>query len=461
MTHDFNWHAILPEILLLSIALIAQLLSLFFKISSQNLVKVVSCLVVLILVSIVNSKIGWDGCSYDTSQFAHSIKGLLLYFWIISNIFFITTQRILNTNIDLEYVSLSLLSCLGGFIAISAMDLLTLFMGIELQALVSYILTSLYKRSSNSSEAGIKYFSLGAMSSCLMLLGISFIYGFNGSISYPELTGANLSIVSQFGAVLIVLGLLFKLSAAPMHFWSPDVYQGSPVFSLSMFISVNKLAALVALINLMISVFNNMQIINVVLQIAIVASLIIGSLGALMQTNFKRFIAYSGIFNVSYVLLALVIGQYDLAIFYLVVYIINAMVILGLLLAMNIDPDSLSIADLKGLYYIDKIQTIPLGLSLLSLIGIPPFLGFVAKYYVLYTAVFNEYYYLALCASIVTVIAAYYYLRIIKTIFLEGDRPIAKVLAISSAKSLVLILFNVLGILFISFGWVAAKYIVI
>jgi NADH-quinone oxidoreductase subunit N len=447
MSYNLNWFHILPELLLLLSAIFIQLVGLFFKIESKKLATISS--VLLILIAVVTYNLSLDSSIYG-AYFENWMKIFLLSFCIISNIFF----SISSGQTDIEFLPLTLFACLGGFIVISAKDLLTIFIGIELQSLVSYVLASLYKRSSISSEAGLKYLTLGAISSCLMLFGISFIYGFNGSIDYNYLANLDFDPISSFAVSIIILSFLFKLAAAPLHIWLPDVYHGGPSFSVSTFISVNKLTTLVGLVNLLSSAFNGegiIKLINDMLTTVAVLSLIIGSFGALKQTNFKRFIAYSSIFNISYVLLSLIIKNYDLAIFYLLIYTLNVLLVFGIIINSRLNLDDLEIKQLAGFGHANKSQAILLAICLFSLLGLPPLFGFVGKYYVLYAAILSGYYYLVLLVSGMTVIAAYYYLRIIKTIFF--DEP-AKLINIRAPRSFLLDVLNTVGVGILCFAWI-------
>jgi NADH-quinone oxidoreductase subunit N len=448
MLFDLKLSALMPEAFLLGIALFVQILNLFTRLAARSL-SMISILLLFSLILFIYYVYPCDmhlgsGC-LGYLPHTHKIQICLLGFCIACNIFFIISQKIRLEEFPPEYISLMLFSALGGFIATSAQDFLTLFMAIELQALISYILSSMAVRSSLSSEAGLKYFCLGAISSCVMLFGISLMYGFAGSISYYKIS---LGSVCSFAMVLILTGLLFKLGASPFHMWLPDVYQGSPIFAVNVFMTINKLTVLISIIRLR-------CLHDVFFTVAAVSSLLVGALGALKQVNFKRFLGYSSIFNVGYILICLVTKDYKLSVIYLLIYTLNVFMIFSILASLGIEIDTLQILDLEGLALRAKFQSILLAICLLSLMGFPPMLGFVAKYYVLYQTVATGNYYLAVFASSMTLLPAYYYLRIIKLMFLEQATTIPLPAKLSSYGALCNVL-NVIGVLIVSFGWVVA-----
>lgn len=359
-----------------------------------------------------------------SDQFINNIAGIYGLFLIascgIANLFFITVK---NKDFVWEYLPLNLLNLLGGFIVLRSDNLLTLFLGLEIQALVCYILCSfLHGTYPLASEASLKYFSLGAINTCIILFGISLIYGFVGSINYSIISSAMFNLAARLGICLVILGLLFKLAAAPLHAWMLDVYQESSVFALSTFMSISKIPALLALIIVLRETTHFWLLqreVTLILQCSAVLSLLIGCFGALKQENFKRFLAYNGVLNISYVLMSLSLLEYNLALMYFIVYATNSLLVLNILVSSNIDVDNLKINDLSRLRGISKSKAVFLGLSILSFIGIPPLVGFGAKYYVLYSLFVNGGYMLVLLSLLTTLVASFYYLRIIKVLFYD------------------------------------------
>jgi NADH-quinone oxidoreductase subunit N len=445
MLFDLKFSALAPEALLLSIALFMQILSLFTRLQTPIL-SAISIILTLALMAFIYQAYPCDmsllsKCSGYPSH-SHKIQVCLLGFCVACNIFFIMLKRLRSIELPSEYVSLMLFSALGGFIAISAQDFLTLFMGVELQALTSYILSSLfYTKSSLSSEAGLKYFCLSVITSCIMLFGISLLYGFGGSISYYKMGSG---IVCVFALTLVLSGLLFKLGAGPFHMWLPDVYQGSSIFAVNIFMTINKLTALVSIIRLH-------PKFNLLFEVAAVLSLIVGGLGALSQVNFKRFLAYSSIFNVGYILLCLLVKDYKLSVIYLLIYTFNIFMIFNIIASLGADIDSLQVKDFQGLAKSANLQSILLAICFLSLMGMPPMLGFITKYYTLYKVIATSNYYLAIFASSMTLLPAYYYLRIIKLMFLDEYQD--KVSLRRNPSDKLYNILNIIGTMIIFFGW--------
>jgi NADH-quinone oxidoreductase subunit N len=432
-----------PEIILLFIALLALCFSMF-KVRHDRLIAITNLLLVGQIVFLSFSTIAQS-----------SIKIILLIFCCINNLLFAHSL----SKVDSEYVALMLFSCLGSFIVVSSQDFLTLFMGLELQALASYILSAMMRSSPASSEAGVKYFSLGALATCIMLLGISFIYGASGGIAYSDLAlleNTHFSALAKFGILLVVASLSFKLSSAPFHMWAPDVYQGSPSISLNVFISINKLTSLLGLVGLLGALSSAKSLVNLLQPFFIFCaclSLVVGSFGALKQTNFKRFLAYSSIFDVGFLLLFFIVFNGSLlgfSVLYLLAYTLSVMLILSILTSIGINVDDLEISDLAGIYHTNKLQSVLLGICLFSLMGIPPLLGFVAKFSILLLAVWDASYYLAIFASITTLVSSYYYLRIIKTIFLS---PLPNSSPDTRLSPLSLQVLNVLGAVCLILSW--------
>lgn len=410
-----NVASFLPEVLLLSIALLTLLLGVFGFANSAKLP---------IFSAILLSSLSGFMLIYDSGSITW-LKILLLMFAVLA----LYLRQFSYTEQSFEYIPLLLFSCLAGFIIISAKDFLSLFMGLELQSLAAYILTGVLGKVSHndkqsyyiSAEAGIKYFSLGAISSCLMLFGISLIYGINHSIGYSSLPVGKLESLAM---ILILLSFLFKLAAAPMQMWLPDVYQGSSIFSLNIFISVNKLSALIGLNNLLIHVFNQpglLIIIDKLLIASMILSLFVGGFGALMQDNFKRFIAYSSIFDIAYVLLSLLCRNYQLSVVYLLIYTINLLALISAITYAKLDHDKLELKGFTGLLKSRRFAGVGVIFCLFSLMGMPPLLGFIGKYYVIVDAFANGYNLLAFGFIVITLASSYYYLRVIKFISLAGQ----------------------------------------
>jgi len=361
-------------------------------------------------------------------------KGLVLIAAIFVMLTYIGYHKSCILAFSSEYIVLMILVVLGAFIAISARDLLILFVGIELQALASYVLAAFDRNSVKSSEAGLKYFILGALSSCIMLLGMSFLYGFSGSTLYTVIH--QMLMMSQnvlglvVGIVLLFCSMMFKFSVAPFHVWTPDIYEGSPAISVSFFGSVTKIAAFVVIINVCCLMMNdNMMWMNNnllwMIRALAMLSMLIGSIGAVMQTSVKRLIGYSTILNMGYVLIPFVTSDrayFELAVadsfLYLIIYVVTVIGLFAILVAsLGAKVEDATLSDLEGLSRTKKVAAVVITIFMFSMIGLPPFAGFFGKYYVVYSAIQHGEYLLVFTMILTSVIAAYYYLKIIKAMY--------------------------------------------
>ena len=333
--------------------------------------------------------------------------------------------KISDKVIKVEFITLILLSTVGVFISISARDFIILFCGLELQALSGYAMAAFNNKDVKSSEAGLKYFVLGSLISCLMLLGISFFYGFTGSIYFNDIRAAldgefNIGLV--VGAIFVLAAILFKLSAAPLHIWTPDVYEGAPVSAVTYFAVAQKVGVLIVLINFVTLVTGNYLRVSVdLIKIAAILSIFIGALGAMMQSSLKRLMAYSTILNVGYVLIAISLHSdegFRSAIIYMVIYVIGTIGFFACLVALfGRKSDIASFADLQGISAERKTIAASIAIIMFSMIGLPPLAGFFGKYYVFYNAIIQGEVTLAVLGVISSVIAAFYYLKVVKYMY--------------------------------------------
>lgn len=331
-----------------------------------------------------------------------------------------------------EYPILVLFSGLGMMMMVSASNLLSLYMGLELQSLAIYVLASFRRDSAKSAEAGLKYFVLGALASGLLLFGISLVYGYTGSIDFGTIggtLGAELSLGAIIGMVFIVAGLAFKISAAPFHMWTPDVYEGAPTSVTAFFAMVPKLAAIALLSRLCIEVFPaaTQQMGQIIWMLA-AATMAVGAFAGLLQDNVKRLLAYSSIGNMGFALVGLAsmnatgIGS---VLFYMVVYMIMTAGTFAIVLSMRRNGKSVEqISDLAGLSRTSPFLAYSLAIMMFSMSGIPPLAGFFSKLVVFKAAIGVGLFGLAVFGVLCSVVAAYYYLRIIKVMFF--DEPAEK-----------------------------------
>ena len=329
----------------------------------------------------------------------------------------------------IEYPILILSSVLGMMVMISSNDLMVFYMGLELQSLALYVLATFNRDQLKSSEAGLKYFVLSALSSGLLLYGCSLIYGFSGSTNFNIISNQLNSneYVLTFGIVFILVGLAFKISAVPFHMWAPDVYQGSPTTVTLFFTMVPKIAALTVFIRFLYVPFLNLidqwQMIIVFLSIA---SMLFGAIAAIGQTNIKRLIAYSSIGHIGYTLAGLATGSNEgiqSSIVYISIYIIMNLALFSCLLMLKRNNEYYEeIEDLSGLSKNHPLLSLSLLIILFSLAGIPPLAGFFAKFYIFKAVLEQSMYFLALVGLLSTVIAAFYYLSVIKIIYFDKEK---------------------------------------
>tara|TARA_B100001741_G_scaffold285587_1_gene261875 strand:- start:591 stop:1787 length:1197 start_codon:yes stop_codon:yes gene_type:complete len=345
-------------------------------------------------------------------------------FVMISSFSYLKKSNILK----IEYPILILSSILGMMIMISSNDLIIFYLGLELQSLALYVLASFNRDNVLSSESGLKYFVLSALSSGLLLYGCSLVYGFSGSTNFTYIsnTPTNTEYGIIFGLVFIIVGLAFKISAVPFHMWAPDVYQGSPTSVTLFFAALPKVAALTVFIRILYTPFINLiDQWQTILVFISVASMIFGAVAAIGQSNLKRLIAYSSISHMGYALAGLASGSnqgIQSSIMYISIYLVMTLAFFSCLLMLrkkNIFYEK--IEDLSGLSINHPILSISFLVVLFSLAGIPPLAGFFAKFYIFMAVIEQSMYFLAIVGLLSTVIAAFYYLRLIKIIYF--DKP--------------------------------------
>ena len=365
--------------------------------------------------------------SYIIDRLSIFMKVLTLLFCFF--VLLSSKDYIKNNNIDkIEYPIIILASTLGMILMISSYDLIIFYLGLELQSLCLYILASFKRDDERSTEAGLKYFVLSALASGLLLYGCSLIYGFTGSTNF-EIISANLDEANTgavFGIVFIIVGLAFKVSAVPFHMWTPDVYEGSPTSVTSFFALVPKIAAISVFIRFMyvpfVNVISQWQTIIIFLSIA---SMILGAVAAIGQSNIKRLMAYSSIGHMGYALAGIAAGTnagIQSTIIYLTIYLVMNLGAFGCIFMMkreNIFYENIN--DLSGLSKNHPMLALSFLIILFSLAGIPPLAGFFAKFYVFMAVIEVKMYALAIIGLLTTVVSAFYYLRIIKVIYF--DKP--------------------------------------
>jgi NADH-quinone oxidoreductase subunit N len=356
-----------------------------------------------------------------------------------------------------EYPVLILLSTLGMLLMIAANDMLALYLGLELQSLALYVVAAINRDSARSTEAGLKYFVLGALSSGMLLYGISLVYGYTGNTGFEAIAAAlgegerQLGLV--FGLVFVLAGLAFKISAVPFHMWTPDVYEGAPTPVTAFFAAAPKMAAMALLLRVTMGAFvpiaPDWQQIIVFISIA---SMVLGSFAAIGQTNIKRLMAYSSIGHMGFALVGLAANSEAGArgvVIYMLIYLAMTLGTFAFILAMRRkDGNVEQIGDLAGLSTTNPGMATVMTILMFSLAGIPPLAGFWAKWYVFLAAINAELYTLAVIGVLASVVGAYYYLRIIKIMWFDepvgGFVPMAGELRLVLGVSCAFVLFYVL-----------------
>ena len=331
-----------------------------------------------------------------------------------------------------ELPVLMILSAIGMMVMVSANDLISLYLGLELMSLALYVLAAFHRDDVRSSEAGLKYFVLGALSSGMLLYGASLIYGFTGSTSFPVISGvataaeaSNIGLI--VGLVFLMVGLAFKVSAVPFHMWTPDVYEGAPTPVTAFFAAAPKIAAMGLLIRVVAGAFPGFlaqwQQIIIVLSIA---SMLLGAFAAIGQTNIKRLMAYSSIGNIGFALVGLAAGTQagiEAVLIYMALYLAMTLGVFACILAMQRGSEPVEeIAELAGLWKHNGQLAFALAALMFSLAGIPPLAGFFGKLYVFKAAVDAGLLWLAVLGVVASVVAAFYYIRIIKVIYFDEAR---------------------------------------
>ena len=423
---------IYPEIFI-SLSVMFLLILGVFKKKSSNLIVSLSVITLIgTLVLIFGNPIDTNLSLFDGGYKIDYMSSYMKILTILSGIFvLITSSKFLKIYklFNIEYPILILCSILGMMVMISSNDLIVFYIGLELQSLSLYVLAAFNRDQIKSSEAGLKYFVLSALSSGLLLYGCSLIYGFSGTTNFDQISNLmnNDQYGLTFGIVFILVGLAFKISAVPFHMWAPDVYEGSPTSVTLFFAVAPKIAALTVIIRFLyvpfVNVIDQWQLIIVFLSLA---SMIFGAVAAIGQKNLKRLIAYSSIGHMGYALAGLCVGTnqgIQSSILYISIYLVMNLGFFSCLFMLKRNNTYFeNIDDLSGLSKNHPLISLSLMVVLFSLAGIPPLAGFFAKFYIFKAILDQSMYYLAIIGLLTTVIAAFYYLRIIKIMYFDLEK---------------------------------------
>lgn len=462
MLQNYDAVASLPEIVLAGLAMVLLMYGVFRKGDANDQVTlgaVVSLGLVMALVIFGgDGKVTAFGGAFVVDTFARVMKVMALFgsaIAIILSSHFMKRVKMAR----FEYPILVMLASVGMMMMISANDLISLYVGLELQSLSLYVVAAIDRDSAKSSEAGLKYFVLGALSSGMLLYGSSLVYGFTGTTGFPQIAaaltanGSSLGLV--FGLVFIIAGLAFKVSAVPFHMWTPDVYEGAPTPVTAFFAAAPKIAAMALFTRVMISPFAAVvQDWRQILVFVSIASMVLGAFAAIGQNNIKRLLAYSSIGHMGFALVGLAAGSQEGVqgvIVYMMIYLISTLGVFACVLAMRRKGQHVeAISDLAGLANNNRALAFVLAMLMFSLAGIPPLAGFFGKYFVFLAAVKSGLYALAVIGVVASVVGAYYYLRIVKIIYF--DEPAERFDALDGEVKWVAYAGGAFALLFVGFA---------
>ena len=472
--NDMNWLAIYPEILLLVLTCVVALADLFVK-DERRTPTYVLALVSLVAVGALQLTYITDGVTLYGMQdmvVSDPMGNLLEFFATIATLVSLVYARPYASSRGMlkgELFTLSMFSLLGIMVLISANNFLTIYLGLELMSLSLYALVALRRDHAGSTEAAMKYFVLGALASGFLLYGMSMMYGATGSLELGEVfkaigTGQINDQVLVFGVVFVVAGLAFKLAAVPFHMWVPDVYQGAPTAVTLLISGAPQLGGFAMAIRLLVEGMLGLAVDwQQMLIVLAVASLVVGNLAAIAQTNLKRMLAYSTIGQMGFVLLGLSCGvlpsntasaanAYSSAMFYTVTYVLTTLGTFGLIALLAREGfEAEEISDLKGLNQRSPWYAAVMAIFMFSLAGVPPAVGFYAKLAVLQALVSTNqalYIWLAVIAVLLSLVGAFYYLRVVKVMYFDEATDMSPITATADARAVM----SVNGLAVLVFG---------
>jgi NADH-quinone oxidoreductase subunit N len=422
---------VLPELVLAAGAMALLMLGAFRGQQTTSLVTGIAVVLLVVTGALVvwlpGGKLTTFGGSFIVDDYARFLKILAL---LGSGVTLILSRAYLAEQAKIfEYAILVMLSTVGMMVLISAADLIMLYLGLELMSLALYVVAASHRDDAKSTEAGLKYFVLGALSSGMLLYGASLIYGFTGTVSFAgiaaEAKGGNVGLL--FGLVFLLVGLCFKVSAVPFHMWTPDVYEGAPTPVTAFFASAPKVAALAVFTRVALTAFPGIvpQWQQIIVFVSI-ASMALGSFAAIGQKNIKRLMAYSSIGHMGFALVGLAAGTEQGAqgvLVYIAIYVAMTLGTFAIILAMKRNGRAVeTISDFSGLSRTNPMLAFFFAMFLFSLAGIPPLAGFFAKFYVFLAAIKAGLFTLAVIGVVTSVVGAFYYLTIIKVMYFDEPK---------------------------------------
>ena len=452
----------LPEIFLSISTLALLLIGVFQKKNSFRIISNLSIIILICTFFLIYFHKGLDIENYKyffkDSYFIQFFKCLIVLgsaaTIIISKNFFIESKLA-----RFEIPILILFSSLGMMVLISSNDLIAMYLGIELQSLALYVIAAIKRDSLQSSESGVKYFVLGALSSGILLYGCSLLYGFSGSTNFYEIKN-NLSSIEHlnigliFGLVFVLAGLGFKVSAVPFHMWTPDVYEGAPTSITAFFAIVPKVSAVALIYRFCLEPFGEFYSDwNEIIIFLSIGSMFLGAIAAISQSNIKRLLAYSSIGHVGYILIGLASANpsgIKGVVIYMSIYVVMNIAVFTLILSAKYNNKFIDkISNFSGLSSHKPLLALSMAIIMLSMAGIPPFAGFFGKFYIFVAAIEANLFFLAILGVISSVISAFYYLRIIKIMYFEDSDNANFQTSFSSQANLILVIMIIFITLFI------------
>jgi NADH-quinone oxidoreductase subunit N len=458
-TAGYQLQPVLPELVL---AVGAMALLMLGAYRGQTATRLVNWLAVVLLavtgileLTLPSGRLSTFGGGFIVDDFARFLKILALLGSIATLVLSVEFLSDPSRRI-FEYSILVVLSTLGMMVLISAGDLILLYLGFELMSLALYVVAASHRDNAKSTEAGLKYFVLGALSSGMMLYGASLIYGFTGTVSFAGLAaGIKIgSIGVVFGLVFLLVGLCFKISVVPFHMWTPDVYEGAPTPITAFFASAPKVAAFAMLTRVTLTAFPGIQMEwrQIVVFVSI-ASMALGSFAAIGQRNIKRLMAYSSIGHMGFALVGLAAGTVQGAqgvLVYLAIYVTMTLGTFAVILAIKRNGQTFeNISDFSGLSRTNPVLAFIFAMLLFSLAGVPPLAGFFAKFYVFVAAIKAGLFTLSVIGVLTSVVGAYYYLAIVKVMYF--DEPLTRLDPVRMEVRAVVAIMGIFNILFFAY----------
>ena len=461
-----NFEILIPEFFLTTFLLFLLIYGIFFKknhnnqkiLINKNLNTIIIYLLFILLILISNIHFNILNTVMNgvliIDTFSQFIKIILISCTIIC--FFIQQKYIIQQKINHYEISiLMLISLLGLMLLVSSNHFITLYLAIELQSLCFYILTASQKKSIFSTEAALKYFILGSIASGFILFGSSILYGITGTLNFSNifLIISNINFLEDihlllgilYAFIFIIVGILFKIGAAPFHFWLPDVYEGAPNNITAFFAIVPKIAFVGVLMRFYFDIFSDISyFIEIFFYIIAIISMFIGSIISLQQKKIKRLLAYSSISHVGFILIGFtsnLLNSIPFILLYIIIYILMSINLWTSYISLNINKKPIKyLTDFSNLFSINKLLSFIIILNILSLAGIPPLAGFFSKLFIFFSAIKANYFNLIFIAIIISIISSFYYLKLIKIIFFEKINKKYYISQINKIQSIILLI---------------------